>query len=330
MNCLISFIIPVYNVEAYLRDCVNSIVSQCNHLCEIILVDDGSTDSSGRICDAFADNWECVKVIHQKNAGVSVARNVGVEQAEGEYITFVDSDDHIMEGSVSAILQWIENGGADLCFLEGYKLFPDGEMIPIGDQILQAEIKNRKKTDVLRHLSTRPKFSGSPWAKVFRKDFLLEAELKFPNDRRLCEDLGFCRDSILQAETFDALHMPYYAYRQNREGSRSGAVNEKSFYGMGLFVEESVKKLTEKKQAKDDIAAFAMSFAAYEYCIMLWQYSRLPKNARKKAEMFLRKYKWVLQFGCTTKIKTIQLILHFIGIKNTSVLLDFYMKNRVG
>lgn len=324
-NVLLSFIIPVYNVEQYLQECVRSIISQYIEGCEIILVDDGSTDASGRICDELAAEKEYITVIHQENAGVSAARNIGLKIAAGEYITFVDSDDRIAEDSISEMITWIKNEDADLCFLSGIKFYPDGTQEPIGDGIIRKDIKNRKKRDVLEYLSTRPKFPGSPCTKIYRKAYLEKNGIVFPNDRRMCEDLGFCRDVILNAETYDALDIPYYEYRQNREGSRTDIFSERAFFGMGLFVKESVEKLTDKQKPIEDMAGYAMSFAAYEYCIMLWRYHHLQKIQKKEAFLFLEEYAWVLQFGRTRKIKMIRIAKKILGTKIVAKLLDCYM-----
>ena len=95
MDLKISFILPVYNVEAYLPHCVNSILSQMTEACEIILVDDGTPDHSDQICDDYAARDQRVRVIHKKNGGPSAARNTGARMAKGEYLCFVDSDDYI-------------------------------------------------------------------------------------------------------------------------------------------------------------------------------------------------------------------------------------------
>ena len=99
----LSFIIPVYNVEAYLIECVESIISQIEDNCEVILVNDGSTDNSGKICDEYALNYAFINVIHKENGGLSSARNAGLKCAKGEYIAFIDSDDRIASNSVKQI-----------------------------------------------------------------------------------------------------------------------------------------------------------------------------------------------------------------------------------
>lgn len=99
----ISFIVPCYNVESYITTCVDSIVGQNFQNIEIVLVDDGSSDNTGTICDEYAEKDNRIHVIHQKNQGVSIARNVGLEVAKGEWIWFVDSDDYIKEYSLKIL-----------------------------------------------------------------------------------------------------------------------------------------------------------------------------------------------------------------------------------
>ena len=109
----ISFIIPVYNVEKYLNACVDSILDQITDDCEIILVDDGSADSSGTICDKYAEEDSRVKVVHQKNGGLAAARNTGLDYAQGEYVAFVDSDDYLAMQCIPEILNWIASSIAE-------------------------------------------------------------------------------------------------------------------------------------------------------------------------------------------------------------------------
>lgn len=110
---MISIVVPVYNVAQYLPDCVSSILMQNVADMEVILVDDGSTDNSGALCEQYAKRYSNVKVIHQKNAGLSAARNTGIENAKGEFITFVDSDDMLAEGFISTALEIAQTYQAD-------------------------------------------------------------------------------------------------------------------------------------------------------------------------------------------------------------------------
>lgn len=114
MNPLVSIIVPVFNVEKYLEECLDSILNQTYKNIEIILVDDGSTDSSGKICDEYLKKDSRIKVFHKINQGVSITRNFGVEKSNGEYITFVDSDDFLPRFSIEILVKEIENEKADI------------------------------------------------------------------------------------------------------------------------------------------------------------------------------------------------------------------------
>ena len=129
MENLISIIVPVYNVENYLRKCVDSIINQSYKNLEIILVDDGSTDSSGKICDEYSLKDSRIKVIHKKNGGLSDARNAGMEIASGDFWGFVDSDDYIDSDMYSVLLENLLGAEADLSAC-GRIFTYDGKEIP--------------------------------------------------------------------------------------------------------------------------------------------------------------------------------------------------------
>ena len=112
---LISIIVPVYNVEAYIHQCIKSIIEQSYKNLEIILVDDGSKDKSGKICDDYARKDKRIKVIHKKNGGLSDSRNAGITVATGKYIAFVDSDDWIEKNMYEKMYNECEKFGADIC-----------------------------------------------------------------------------------------------------------------------------------------------------------------------------------------------------------------------
>lgn len=123
----ISVIIPVYNVEEYLEECIESVLKQTYTNYEIILVDDGSTDNSGSICDCYERKYTNIKVIHQKNGGLSAARNLGLKAAEGVYVYFLDSDDYIQDITLKHLIDIIEKERADVVFFDGFVFFTDCE-----------------------------------------------------------------------------------------------------------------------------------------------------------------------------------------------------------
>lgn len=324
---LLTFIIPVYKVEKYINECVDSILNQLTDACEVILVDDGSPDRSGVICDGYADRDSRVKVVHQKNGGLAAARNTGLDCARGEYIAFVDSDDYLDGQCVSKILNWITLGGADICFMRAMKVFPDGKQQLLDDEMNAAELKGSKGS-AIKYLSERSKYPGSPCTKLFRRALLERNHLRFPDDRRVSEDLGFVLQCILNADSYDALPIDYYYYRQAREGSITNNVTYKSFLGLRAFVEESINNLTENKSPKGNIERYAMSFVAYEFSIMIWQYSRIGEEFKSGAAKTLNEYSWVLSYGRTKKTHLVRWTMQILGVETTMRMLDIYMRLR--
>ena len=324
---LLSIIIPVYNVDNYLAECVNSIRSQCNDSCELILIDDGSTDSSGFLCDSFEDN--IVKVVHKQNEGLGATRNVGINIATGKYVSFVDSDDRVTSRSIQRLINWISsNDNTDICFLEGIKFYSDDTSVSMGDEIVRDKVRNQRKTQVIKHLASRPKFPGSSCTKVYRRAFLVENNIAFPSDRRVSEDLWFVMECFLLAKTFDELDFNYYEYRQNREGSITNTVSSKSYYDLASFIEFYSNKLTINRTTNHTINKWLMSFVAYEYIQLTIDYNFLPITERSEAMIFLKEYYWTLRYAFSRRVRLVRFVFSITGLKLGSKLISIYLKHR--
>ena len=326
----LSIIIPVYNVEKYLLECVNSFDIPPEAGYEIILIDDGSTDSSGVLCEKIKrDLGNGVTVIHQRNRGLSAARNSGLEVAKGTYIAFVDSDDRIAKKSLEKILSWIEVSKADICIMRAEKFYPDGRREDMGENIHFANVHNQSSFAVIEHIASRPKFPGSVCTKIFRREFLEKNHFRFPKDKRHSDDLGFVSDCLITAHTFDMLDIPYYEYRQNRQNSITNSISSKTFWDMSLFVEESVNKLMLDHICINSISELAMSFAAYEFAILLWRYCWLNGADRREAMKWLQNYRFVLSYGKSKITKEIYLLSKCVGLRITALFLDVYKTKSV-
>lgn len=328
MSKKLSFILPIYKVEAYLARCVDSILSQSNESCEIILVDDGSPDGCGAICDRYAQASSLVRVIHKPNGGLASARNAGFKQAVGDYVAFVDSDDWIEPETVSKLLDWIDTEGKDICFLQLSKAWPDGRKEPMGEALSREALRGQTAEAALTFLSSRPKFPGSACGKLFRRAFLEEHDLHFPDDRRLSEDLIFCLNAYLAAQSFDWLDFPYYCYRQSRDGSITNEVTPKYYFDTSLFVTEVAQRYAPDHRSADAKGQCALSFAAYEYSILVWQMVFLKGEHRDRALKFLKDYRWVLPYGKGPKTKLVAMAVGLLGLKGAAKLLEVYMGSR--
>lgn len=164
---LLSIIVPVYNVEKYISECMDSLLKQTYSNIEIILIDDGSKDKSGDICDYYARKNSCIKVIHKKNAGVSAARNDGLQVARGEYISFVDSDDVIADDIYSTLIDKIERTSSD-CACCTYFNFDEKRVKSVEAQF-QGICTGNKAFEVLLE---EPAYTVVIWNKVFKREVL--------------------------------------------------------------------------------------------------------------------------------------------------------------
>ena len=322
----LSVIIPIYKTEEFLTECVDSILEKADEDVEVVLVDDGSPDGCPGICDRYAEKDTRVRVVHKENGGLSSARNAGLAVAKGRYVTFVDSDDKIFPDSLPEILNWIRAAGADMCFLRAFKLFADGTMRDLGENIDGSQLRAKGREEAIRHLASRAKYPGSAWSKVFRRAFLLDNDLHFPYDRRYSEDLGFIRDCVLCAESFDALDVPYYQYRQGRAGSITHQIKAKNFNDLLRFITESAERLTENRKAKDAVSGLVMSFAAYEYSILLYGYTRIPKEDKKAALAAMKPYAWTLRYAVTKKGRLVFLACRLLGVRFAAFLMKQYRR----
>ncbi|MCE2074396.1 glycosyltransferase [Streptococcus thermophilus] len=213
MDPLVSIIVPTYNVEKYIRTCIESILAQTYRNIEVIIVNDGSTDQSLAVISDLICSHHNVKVINQKNQGLSVARNTGIDAATGKYITFVDSDDKIMPDFVSSLYQIAEKTGADI--VRGSFRDFNGN-IPKG-WVPDFNVPTNCGTIVLdQFLSSNISFAV--WSSIYRLDFINSNHIRF-TPGILLEDGDFTTRAYMLAKLVATSPEPNYAYRINRPGS---------------------------------------------------------------------------------------------------------------
>ena len=182
----ISIIVAVYNIEQYLGRCVDSLLNQTYRNLEIILVDDGSTDESGVLCDEYAERDSRVKVIHKENGGLSDARNIGAAAAEGEYIAYVDGDDWVEKEMYGAMLEALKDYQAEVAVCRYKCIYPDRVVDESTDKITVFE--GREALKVYIEEDERFQIQNAAWNKLYRREF---AEgLQFPKGK-LYEDIVY-------------------------------------------------------------------------------------------------------------------------------------------
>lgn len=210
---LFSVIVPVYNVAEWLVECIESILKQTYSDYELILVDDGSTDESGKLCDEYAGKYSRIRVIHKKNGGLSEARNFGEEVAKGEYLLFVDSDDYIAEWALKKAAENIEKYHPEIIVPEGSFDVYDGGIVT--NAPFKREIYDNKSGEEALLLSTKIGPNWGAWGKFFKRQFWQEKGYKFAVGC-LAEDFQLIDRVILEAEKLCGMEtFYYYRIRQN-------------------------------------------------------------------------------------------------------------------
>lgn len=177
---LVSIVIPVYKVEKYLDECVKSVINQTYKNLEIILVDDGSPDNCGSMCDNYAQTEVRIVVIHQLNGGLSKSRNVGLKNAKGEYVYFLDSDDYIEDNSIESLINTIETEEADFVFFDGETFFDSYETDAfVSDYERKAQYTTCRGKEQLLLLLNNNEYRTAVPLSLFKREYLLKNDLRF-------------------------------------------------------------------------------------------------------------------------------------------------------
>lgn len=261
-NSLLSIIVPVYNVEEYLNRCMESLAGQSYSNIQLILVDDGSTDQSGRICDEWAAKSSRITVYHKPNGGLSDARNYGLSKAEGEYVMFVDSDDYISSDAASVLMQDALNFGADVVIGHSVLLNPSKAMDFL-ENIIRDNFEYHKiysGKDYMEKCLAHGGLRMEVWRNLYRRKFLLSNGLMFRKGI-YHEDEEFTPRMFLAAEKVVLNDCAFYFYDNSRTESITNSCSiskEKARDLMLIFEELSgiYSKVTPKKLRRylqDDI-----------------------------------------------------------------------------
>ena len=286
----VSVIVPVYNGEKHIEQCVRSILDQSYSNIELIIIDDGSTDDSGSICDSLAEEDPRVTVFHKENGGVSSARNYGLKHISGEYVIFIDADDYLDEDMIEFLVDLLRNNHADVSQC-GYRRI-------VGDTIRL--VNDTKKTyvlcqeEALGYLITGKLFASGLWNKLFKADVI--KDLRFDAEIAINEDVLFSFYVFQKAETI--VFSDYLKY------------NYVAFFGeSAIFVTKKYKKITD---------ACAVNKAIYDAV------SDNPLLKEKAANRYIsslfRKYRFCLSNpDCKKEIKSIKKEIKEIYQKNRNI-----------
>lgn len=212
----VSVIIPVYNAEKTIERCVRSVLDQEFQDLELIAVDDGSKDASGKILDEIAEKDSRLHVVHVENGGVSRARNIGLSMIQGEYVQFLDADDYIPMESTKLLVRTMEKSQCDLVIADFYRVV--GDKVARKGSIRSDALLTLQEFATLMMESPSDFYYGVLWNKLYRSSILLENDLKMDEDLNYCEDFIFNMEYLLHTKTINPLPVPVYYYIKT-EGS---------------------------------------------------------------------------------------------------------------
>lgn len=255
----VSIIIPVYNAEKAIGKCIESVLTQDYSDFELILVDDGSKDSSPAILDEYAAKDERIKVIHKPNSGVSSTRNLGISKAEGEYIRFMDADDWITEDSTKLLVRAIEEDDCDMAVAGFYRV--------VGERVARKSSIDTDCTLTLKEYSEcmmenpADYYYGVLWNKLYRTDLIRRYQIHMDEKLSFCEDFIFNLDYLVHAQKIRALNVPVYYYVKTEGGLVSKNMNPVRLVQMKLnvftYYSRFFRDVLDEKEYQADRTAIA-------------------------------------------------------------------------
>lgn len=317
-----SFVIPVYNVEKYLAICIRSILSQSFSDFELILIDDGSKDKSGKICDQFADNDKRIKVIHKGNSGQADSRNIGTERASGEYIIYIDSDDFIMSDVFLEKINACLCEKPDVIFFKHKKFFDSDQRYQECAYSYKSACEKLDYADAIRELVVSDSFFGMPWNKAIKRELIIKSKIHFEKGL-VGEDMEWIYHVILNAKTVAFVDEPFIAYRQ-REGSTTTILKYKNIADF-VYILEKWKKEVEKEENLTLKEALLGSLAKY-YSNLLVAYSRAQCQEKKRLKHRIKSLSELLKYGLSKRPILVGKVYRMFGFEITVAVLTIIDK----
>lgn len=275
---MLTLAIPVYNMEQYLPRCMETMLAQTCQDFEILLVDDGSTDNSGQMCDDYAaKHSDFIRVVHKENGGLSSARNAGIDAAKGKYIIFPDPDDWVEPDYVEKLLEYRQQFDADLV-CTGYFVDTENNCIPAKQDQLPMTLSG---TEAQKALILPPQMNGFAWNKLYRLDIIRENALRFLDDVGITEDLNFAYRYLAFCQTvcFAPSARTYHYFQRDGAATRSGFSQRKldSLRTYEKIIADCEHTMPDLAQAaKDEICTTAVNL------IWMYQNSKIEDTEAKK------------------------------------------------
>lgn len=318
-----SVIIPVYNVQKFLPICLDKIIGQTFKNYEVILIDDGSTDGSADICDAYAAKDPRIKAYHRENQGVSAARNFGVSQAQGEYILFLDADDYYTDSTMlEKIDQRLKTSDMVVFGVVGSL---DGQLM--SDPIPYASLDGLKseyesgKAFLEDALTKNPGYMWWPVRYALKRSVWNDGGAHFPQGVAYCEDAATVYKAILAMGKVSVINEPFYAYRQQREGAATNNVTYKKSMDQFHVAVEEINHIAQRPDISEKLKDLLCNNFAMGYYATLIRSTLYQKEERQKCWQELQRHKDIAQYRATRKQEFAYRLIQCVGIPVTGRIL---------
>ncbi len=306
----ISVIIPVYNVEKYIHECIDSVLNQTYKNIEVILVDDGSPDNCGAICDEYAQKDKRIRVIHKENGGLSDARNAGIKIASGQYTVFLDSDDFWTDAcGIQKLAERLPITKSDVLNYTYHKFYEKNGLMTgsafVGDT-MPLDINERDKQ--LDYLTSRSLYIASACNKAVKTELLQTISFK---KNMVSEDVEWCARLMRKAKSLDFVNIDFYCYRQ-RAGSISQEISQKTCNDLKDAIIGCVNVMQEN--CSDD-NEYLGRYTAYQFSTFVAVQAFAEKMPVDCIEQ-LKKVKWVLKYNShSKKVRMVYYGVSIFGLK---------------
>lgn len=319
-----SIVVPVYNVEDYLDECVHSVINQSYKDWELILVDDGSPDNCPQLCDEYASRDNRIKVIHKENGGLSSARNTGLDYANGDYVLFLDSDDYWNQINALELI-------AEKLLVYDYDIVIFGctdfnqetdEIVITRSDYNYSVIDKNDKDSTLHYLLSTKDLPGGSTVFAFKKSLVNDNSIRF-KEKIQDEDYDFVLGVFFYAKSITAIDDPFYMYRKSRIGSITKTSSIKEIKGIEYTIEKWLPKIKEEI-THGELERDYLNYLAFIYSTGFVACGRMNHDDRREALKIMKRHKDVLKYAYWKKPIITRYAIKIIGMNAFSVLAAKY------
>lgn len=320
-----SIVVPVYQVEKYIAECIEHVLAQSYKNYELILVDNGATDSSGHICDSYQGKDSRVFVIHLKsNVGISKARNIGIQHASGDYVLFLDSDDFYCDiDFLNMVDQRLSISKAEVLCYPNKKFYENKALFQKEKEAYDLEkLCGSPVQEGWKYLLENNKFDISAWSKVVSTEFIKEEKIFF-EEGLIGEDLDWTFQLINSVHSIDGIEKCCYAYRIRNNSTASIHKSAKGCIDLCNIISKWAGYI-EQNQIDSRLVQDLKGYLAYQYYIALAMFYHIPAEQKEDAMVKIRDTAWITDYAVGKKAKMCRLLQKVIGINASALLLGFY------